>query len=243
MTNLTNEENIRHYSKMPTELITGFGEEGDFARQYLLNPAIFRLLGPVKGKTILDAGCGQGYLSRLLAKKGADVVGLEPTPTLINYAMERERHERLGIKYIQADLSFYNQPTLQFEAVVSNMVLMDIPEYEKALSNCLAWLVPGGSFVFSLSHPCFEVSYQEYMSKGYLEVKEYFAEYLIEQNYGYRIHRPLSHYLNVVVRNQGIIKEVVEPQLDSTQLPRTLGEAERDLHVPSFIIIHATKAV
>jgi 2-polyprenyl-3-methyl-5-hydroxy-6-metoxy-1,4-benzoquinol methylase len=243
MTNLTNEENIRHYSKMPIELLSGFGEEGDFARQYLLNPAIFRLLGPVKGKTILDAGCGQGYLARLLARKGADVIGMEPTPTLINHAIEREREEKLGIQYIQADLSYYSQPALQFEAVVSNMVLMDIPEYEKALSNCLGWLVPGGSLVFSLSHPCFEASYAEYMSKGYLEVKEYFAEYLIAQTYGYRLHRPLSHYLNAVVRHQGIIKEVVEPQLEMAHLPQPLDEAERDLHVPSFIIIHATKAV
>src|SRR5579875_512278 len=59
-----------------TDHLDDFGEEGDFTRQHLLNPAIFALLGLVDGRTILDAGCGQGYLCRLLAKRGARITGV-----------------------------------------------------------------------------------------------------------------------------------------------------------------------
>src|SRR5215471_2322279 len=95
---------------MPQELIEGFGDEGDMTHQYLLNPAIFALLGDVRGKTILDAGCGQGYLCRLLAKAGANVTGIEPSEAFYTYALHREQIEQLGIHYVQADLSTWAPP-------------------------------------------------------------------------------------------------------------------------------------
>ena len=63
----TNADAIAAWSHYPEHLIEGFSEEGDLVRQYLLNPTIFTLLGDVRGKRLLDAGCGQGYLCRLLA--------------------------------------------------------------------------------------------------------------------------------------------------------------------------------
>lgn len=69
MKEITNADSIKAWSNAPREIVEQFGEEGDLARQYLLNPALFSLLGDVRGKHILDAGCGQGYLSRLLAKR------------------------------------------------------------------------------------------------------------------------------------------------------------------------------
>ena len=75
----TNADVIQAWSEYPEHLIEGFGEEGDLIRQYLLNPTIFALLGgDARGKRILDTGCGQGYLCRLLARRGARVTGVEP---------------------------------------------------------------------------------------------------------------------------------------------------------------------
>jgi 2-polyprenyl-3-methyl-5-hydroxy-6-metoxy-1,4-benzoquinol methylase len=239
--NLTNRENIGLFESMPVALIENFGDEGDFARRFLLNPVLFRLLGEVKDRKILDAGCGQGYLSRLLAKRGARVTGLEPTGVMLDYAIERERREKLGITYIRADLSDYSQLSEKFDTVVSNMVLMDIPDYERAIANCLALLEPGGHFIFSISHPCFENSHADFMRKGFCEVREYLADYLIKQDYGYRVHRPLSAYLNTVIRCGGALLEVVEPRLNRADLPEDFPENERDLHVPSFMVIHAQK--
>ena len=98
----TNADVIAAWSHYPEHLIEG---EGDLVRQYLLNPTIFSLLGEVRGKRILDAGCGQGYLCRLLARKGASVTGVEPAEALIRYALRREERDQLGIEYVQADLS------------------------------------------------------------------------------------------------------------------------------------------
>ena len=115
MKEMTNTDAISAWSLYPQDLIEDFGDEGDFTRKYLLNSTIFTLLGDVKGKTILDAGCGQGYLSRLLAKRGAKVTGLEPAEAFYTYAFQREQAERLGITYLQADLSFWASPPAQFD--------------------------------------------------------------------------------------------------------------------------------
>jgi len=47
----------------------------DYSREFMNNPAMFRMLGNVKEKYILDLCCGEGYNSRIMAKKGAKVVG------------------------------------------------------------------------------------------------------------------------------------------------------------------------
>src|SRR5205085_7375862 len=61
VTHLTNADIIQAYSGIPQDVIEAFGDQGDLVRQYLLNPTLFALLGDVRGTTILDAGCGQGY--------------------------------------------------------------------------------------------------------------------------------------------------------------------------------------
>src|SRR3990170_1565623 len=54
---------------------SGYTEFGDVNRRYVIDPVLFGMLGDVRGLRVLDAGCGFGYLSRLLAKRGATVEG------------------------------------------------------------------------------------------------------------------------------------------------------------------------
>jgi 2-polyprenyl-3-methyl-5-hydroxy-6-metoxy-1,4-benzoquinol methylase len=217
-----------------------FGEEGDFTRQQLLNPAIFRLLGPVVGRTVLDAGCGQGYLCRLLARQGAVVTGVEPAEPWYRSAVAREQEERLGITYLQADLSACALAEGAYDAVVANMVLMDIPDYRAAARRCVAALRPGGRFVVSLVHPCFEAPSADWASGGCVAVTEYVREHIRQQAFAPLFHRPLSSYLNLLIEEGTVLREIVEPGLDPAWARH--GPAyERNVHVPSVIVILAVK--
>jgi 2-polyprenyl-3-methyl-5-hydroxy-6-metoxy-1,4-benzoquinol methylase len=241
MAEITNAQVIKAWSDIPPELLEQFGEEGDFARQHLLNPAIFTLLGDVRGKTILDAGCGQGYLSRLLARKGAILTGIEPAESLFQYAFRKEQAERLGITYIQADLSSLDAFQGTFDYVVANMVFMDIPDYQAAIHNCIASLKSSGKLIFSILHPCFEESGSEWLKKGYVEVREYFQERALKQNVSHFFHRPLSTYINLIIQEGCNFRSMIEPQLD-VEVARRYGN-ERDVHVPSFLVIEANKCI
>lgn len=217
-----------------------FGDEGDFARQHLLNPAIVALLGDVAGKHVLDAGCGQGYLSRLLAKRGAVVTGVEPAEGWLRYAREREAQEPLGITYVQRDLSSFAMRE-SFDAAVANMVFMDIPDYQAAMRNSIAALRLGGRFIFSLQHPCFEEPSANWPEKRYVEVREYLREYVAPQPIGSLFHRPLSSYLNLLANEGCVLRRVIEPRLDPA-LAAQNPTHERNVHVPSFIVIAADKS-
>jgi 2-polyprenyl-3-methyl-5-hydroxy-6-metoxy-1,4-benzoquinol methylase len=239
MEEITNVDVITAWSAYPQDLIEGFGDEGDFTRRYLLNPAIFTIVGDVRGKTMLDAGCGQGYLSRLLAKRGASVTGLEPAEAFYTYAFQREQSERLGITYLQADLSTWACPLNQFDYVIANMVLMDIPDYLPALLNCVAVLKPSGGLLVSLLHPCFEETGAAWNAKGFVEVRDYFGERSVKQQYGHFIHRPLSTYLNSIIQAGCTLQQVIEPQLEKTLAERS--NAQRYWAVPGYIVLFATK--
>jgi SAM-dependent methyltransferase len=218
-----------------------WGPEGDFGRQHLLNPTIFRLLGSIAGKRILDAGCGQGYLCRLLADRGALVTGVEPAATALAFALREEQTAPKGITYRQADLSALDDLRDSFDAIVANMVFMDIPDYRSAMRNCVRTLKPGGSFVFSLQHPCFEEPSAGWPAKRYVAVHEYLDEFTREQSPGtYLFHRPLSHYLNHLVSLDCALREIVEPRL-SPELAAGNPILERSVHVPSYVVIHAVR--
>lgn len=116
----------------------------------------------------------------------------------------------------------------------------DIADYKTAMHNCIVALKSGGSFIFSLLHPCFEEPASEWTKKGYVEVKEHLQEYIAPQNYAYLFHRPLSAYINFVIEEGCFLRKMLEPQL-SADIAMQDKLAERSLHVPPFVVIHTVR--
>jgi 2-polyprenyl-3-methyl-5-hydroxy-6-metoxy-1,4-benzoquinol methylase len=241
MTATANEVAIARWSAIPEEVLAAFDPEGDFGRRHLLNDEIFRLLGDVRGKRVLDAGCGQGYLSRLLADRGAVMVGVEPAGGMLEYAMARERERRQGIMYVQADLASVPDLGDPFDAVVSNVVFEAIPDWKPALRSCVKALRPGGTLVFSIEHPCFEDGRTSWLDNGCVEVREYLAEYERPRDWASDWHRTLSTYLNATIRAGCSITEVVEPGLDPDVVATGPPGCDAGVHVPNFLIVAAIK--
>ncbi len=231
---ITNKSTIDSWSGFTNEDLVNFGDDGDTARSNLIDPAVFDLVGDIQGKTILDAGCGNGYLSRKLARRGATVTGIEPATTLFNYCLEKEAQEKLGIMYLQQDLSELRSNT-QFDQVLLINVLMDIPDYKTALQRCIATLKPGGEIIISILHPAFPGFENDWSALGHVEISEYFKAEPVKQKYGYFFPRPLSTYINDLISMGCIIARVVEPQLPGAAVE------SRNKHVPQFLIIKATK--
>lgn len=240
MSEWTNEAAIRAWEKSGAASLSLFGPEGDFARQHLLNPAIFVLFGSAHGKHILDVGCGNGYLSRLLARKGAIVTGIEPSTPFFRAAQDAEQRDPLGIIYHQADISSVEPSLGPFDGIIANMVLMDIPAYQHAITNCVSMLRPGGQFVFSLAHPCFEERGSGFNDRGYIQVEDYFTERAISQTYAPLFHRPLQAYINAVCNAGCSVRRMIEPQLHA-DIVAAHPEYRREAVIPCYIIISATK--
>src|SRR5262245_53936637 len=62
--------------------------------------SFLQLIGDVKGKRVLDVGCGDGHYTRILRKAGAaEVVGIDISDRMIKLAREQEARQSLGIEY------------------------------------------------------------------------------------------------------------------------------------------------
>lgn len=231
---------IRSWSAVPVEEMAALDPEGDFVKKHLLNPTVFSMLGDVTDRRVLDAGCGQGYFSRLLAARGAIVVALEPADGLYQYAVAKEAELAQGVEFVQADLTEIELEPV-FDAVVANMVFLCIPDWKGALRTCARALRPGGQLIFSIEHPCFEDASGHWHRTGHVEVTEYLADYVMPRRFAPDFHRPLSAYLNAVIAAGCRLTAVAEPRL-APELVGDLGPAAEALvHVPNFLVVSATR--
>ena len=118
----------------------------DVAREWLNNPAFLAFVGDVRGQRVLDAGCGEGYNTRILARRGARMTGVDVSERMIALAQDAERREPFGIDFRRAsytDLGMFADAS--FDAVVSFMSLMDGPRFDLAMRETFRVLRPGGA--------------------------------------------------------------------------------------------------
>ncbi|MGW5358841.1 class I SAM-dependent methyltransferase [Actinopolymorpha pittospori] len=238
----TNAAAIQQWGEMPRDRLAAMDVDGDFAKRHLVNPVLLSMLGDLLGRRVLDAGCGNGYLARMLADRGARVVGVEPGRSLYDYSVEREAELRQGIRYVRADLC--DLPALTdlggpFEVVVASMVLPAIPDWKPAMRACVEALAPGGLFVFTLNHPCFERLWSTWRTHGTYQIGEYLADYAITGPSGADFHRPVSAYLNELAGLGCRLREVAEPGL-APEVAATGPEGiEAYVKLPNFLIVAA----
>jgi len=134
------------------------GKSNDFV-EVLTWPATERLLELRSGERVLDIACGNGLSSRCMAVMGAEVVAFDFSAETIVHARQRttEHVERIAYRVLDAT----NETALmalgegQFDAVICNMALFDMAEIEPLMSAPTRLLRPGGRFIFSMIHPCF----------------------------------------------------------------------------------------
>ncbi|MFE6778528.1 class I SAM-dependent methyltransferase [Streptomyces sp. NPDC057702] len=243
-TNSANHAAIQQWNTFPRAVMEAMDPDGDFAKRHLINPALLRMLGELDGQRVLDAGCGQGYFSRMLAARGARVTAVEPTDALLGYAREREAAHPRGIRYVQGDLSQPPDLGEPFDAVVCSMVLGAIPDWKPALRSCVRALRPGGLLVLALNHPAFEQLLATWRAHDAYRTRRYLAEYEIPQTHATDYHRPLSAYLNELADQGCRLRELAEPALDPAiareAAPTTPG-IESYVHLPNFAIIAAER--
>jgi ubiquinone/menaquinone biosynthesis C-methylase UbiE len=117
--------------------------------------SLFELLGPVTDQRVLDVACGHGRITRELARRGAETVGLDVSLVLIERARSIEKEECLGVPYVHADIGSWKSSDSSFDAVTCCFGLSDIDDLDGSLRAVSGVLRPGGRFVFCVLHPCF----------------------------------------------------------------------------------------
>ncbi len=100
------------------------------------------LLSPRQGERILDLGCGTGQLTEKIAGFGAEVLGIDKAPAMIEQA--RKNYPNLHFEVADATNFHFRE---QFDAVFSNATLHWIKEPEQVITCIWQALKSGGRFV------------------------------------------------------------------------------------------------
>ena len=165
-----NEETRRAWNQNAAFWDERMGEGNDFV-ELLVWPATMRLLGLHPGERVLDIACGNGLTSRRLATMGAEVVAFDFAEEMIAHARARTRAWSRTMEHAvgTADsgqityrvLDATDEDVLlalgqgRFDAALCNMALFDMAEIRPLMRALPLLLRPGGRFVFSVLHPCF----------------------------------------------------------------------------------------
>jgi SAM-dependent methyltransferase len=243
----------------------------DVYRDYVNTPAFCSILPDINELCGIDIGCGTGYNTNILANMGAKMIGIDISPSLIKYAnkVEKGRQAESGrlnaIIYSKADavdLPFFAN---EFDFATSFHCLMDILEYEQALSEIFRVLKPGGFLQFSIPHPCFwrhkmewikdnrgnktALSCRDYFTSAQGSISEWGLDNLEESK---RVNlkplktpiftRTLAEWFNTLIKIGFVINCVDEPSL-SDKVLKLLPALDGSKIVPFSLIIRCYKPV
>lgn len=210
----------------------------------------FRRLFPVlKGKRLLDLGCGFGWHCRYAIEEGAiSAVGIDLSYNMIEGAVERNTSP--FIEYRCIAIEDYEFPADSFEVVVSSLAFHYLESFDDICKKVKRTLIQGGSFVFSVEHPVFTAYgtqdwiYDETGNPLYWPVDRYFSEgkrtanFLGEEVTKY--HKTLTTYINGLIKNDFEITGLVEPEPDKALFDVIPG-MENELRRPMMLLVSARK--
>ncbi|HVB91313.1 MAG TPA: methyltransferase domain-containing protein [Acidimicrobiales bacterium] len=209
-------------------------DDGPF-NGHLERPALRSLVPrPLAGKVVLDAACGSGAQCEWLLDEGADVIGFDLSP-----AMVEETRRRCGTRgrFFVADLAEplpLEPGTL--DGITSSLALHYLRVWDAPLRSFHRALRPTGWVVLSLDHPFapplpsqqggyFDTELvTDTWQKGSVEATQHFWS------------RPLSVVAAAFADAGFVIDRIAEPQPSPEALRRFPDDLEQAVGVPSFIV-------
>jgi ubiquinone/menaquinone biosynthesis C-methylase UbiE len=131
-------------------------EAGATWQRHLIQPSVERLLRLTHGERVLEIACGNGEFARRMSELGGHVLATDFSQRML----ERARARGGDVEYRSADAMHEDElmklgERASFDAVVSNMAIMDMESIEPMVAAASRLLKPTGRFVFSTLHPAF----------------------------------------------------------------------------------------
>jgi SAM-dependent methyltransferase len=201
------------------------GESGHFYHQNIIFPHLLKLLKLKKEKTsILDLGCGQGILSRIVSKEFY-YSGIDISPSLIKEArkLSDKKNDIFLVGDITKDRSLIKD---KFDYVCFILSIQNINDPKAAINFAAASLKPEGRLIIIMNHPCFRIPRQsswgidEAKKMQFRRIDNYMSHLEIplqthpsKENKSqllYSYHFPLSAYCNWLYESNLLIENIYE---------------------------------
>ncbi|HEX6422116.1 MAG TPA: methyltransferase domain-containing protein [Acidimicrobiales bacterium] len=198
---------------------------------------------------VLDVGCGEGQIARLVVAGGAGrVVGVDASAAQIAEAQRRGG----GVALARASATGLPLRSGWFDAAVASLVLEHIDDVDGVLDEVARVLRPGGRFVIFLNHPLFQTPGSGWVDDQVLDPPEQYwrvgpylpdAMTVEEVDAGVRLpffHRRLSRYVNALAARGLYLTRMVEPRPPARFLALAPQYADAAA-IPRLLLLRAEK--
>lgn len=229
------------YSQMPRS-IGGLDAAGEWS-------AFRAMLPDLRDKTVLDLGCGFGWHCRYARERQAKrVVGVDLSENML--ARARTMTEDSFITYQRLAIEDIDFAESEFDVVISSLAMHYVESFDALCRKVFRYLVPWGSFVFSVEHPIFTAlaaqdwHYGPQGEKLHWPVDHYHAEgprqarFLEDDVVKY--HRTVATYVQTLLSSGFRLKALSELQPSQDMLEQNPAWRE-ELRRPMFLLIAAVK--
>lgn len=191
------------------------------ANELIEIPIIKKMLPDLKGKKILDLGCGNGTMSRYFIENGATkVLALDISQNMINEAKEKNSLE--GITYVIDGMENLDKINEKFDLVFSSLAFHYVEDFNKLIKDISNLLNNNGVLLFSQEHPTVTATILNPDQKKYVTIGDNRYYYLNNyNNNGKRLlhwnvdgvvkyHRNFSLTLNTIMNNNFELLQIEE---------------------------------
>ncbi len=240
---MTKKISLDSYEKMAKDyssFVDGKPWNADYER-----PAMLELIGEIKGKKILDAGCAAGWYSKtFLELKATRVVGMDFSSEMIRYANLRLKDlDKSKYKFYHHDLnekcSFLEDR--KFDLVVSSLTMHYIEDWKRPLTEFYRVLKSDGRLVISIHHPL--ADYIDFQKENYFK-KELQKDIWNMDNKQVEVEfytRSLGEIIKEIVGSGFLIEDIIEPKPTKNFEEKNKKAYDYLMKNPNFLLIKALK--
>lgn len=218
------------------------GEKGEVYKRYVLDPIMFKLIGSLKDKTILELGCGNGYLGPKFIEENPEKI-LMMDISKFNLENAAKKTQSKLVDFIQQDVTtpWGNILDESIDVIYSNMMLNEIDNIHTPIAEAWRTLNPDGLLVFSVTHPAWDlfVHAQEragiksvkimglggYFRRGYARFimgsRDPSSTHTKQTPRTYEVNhyqRPIQDYIDPLLKTGFTLRSFIEPELTENLL-------------------------
>lgn len=198
-------EDYQERSKIPIDIHYGPGAP---------NEEELKLLGKLRGKKILEIGCGGAQCGISMAKKGAKVTGIDISNEQLKFAKKLAEKNKVNLTFYQGDIvNLKKIKSNSQDLVFTAWALHYVDNLEKCFKEVHRVLKKNGIFVFSTPHPFYDtIDYKTFkIKRSYFDNGKFEEVFLDKSRKFVFYNHTFSDIINAVINSKLKIEKVIEP--------------------------------